>query len=194
MSLTNIQVEALAKRMKVPLVFCGFKSDLCAEQLQLNKSYIVNLEDEYDENGMPNDGSHYTCFQINEYPNGKHQGIYLDSFGIGPPQEVIDFVGTQLPYTKKQIQGLMNNACGFYCLAYLHYINVYPNRLKDLYSDTEHFIDLFDDLSNGEPHLKNEFMLKHFFQSEDKSKRKPIELNYANGIVDPNIIISQDTA
>ena len=82
MSLSNIQIEDLAKKMKVPLVFCDFKSALEDTKLEYNKSYIINMEDEFDpETGERNDGSHYTCFQVNKYPNGKKQGIYFDSFG-----------------------------------------------------------------------------------------------------------------
>jgi hypothetical protein len=76
MSLTDIQIKDLAKRMKVPLVFVGFKTELEDEKLQHNKSYIVNMEDEFDENGERNDGTHYTCFQVNKYPNGKIERIH----------------------------------------------------------------------------------------------------------------------
>jgi hypothetical protein len=49
------------------------------------------MEDEFDEDGMRNEGSHYVCFQANKYPTGKKEYIYFDSFGMSPPQEVIDF-------------------------------------------------------------------------------------------------------
>ena len=93
MPLTDTQVRDLEKLMGVPLVFCGFKTELEDKKLQYNKSYIVNLEDEFDEYGHPNEGSHYTCFQINKYPNGKKLGVYFDSFGKPPPQIVDKFAG-----------------------------------------------------------------------------------------------------
>jgi hypothetical protein len=195
MSLTDIQIWDLAKRMRVPLVFCGFKTELRTKRLQYNKAYIVNLEDEFDELGFKNEGTHYTCFQVNKYPNGKKQGVYFDSFGQPPPQIVDAFVGFKLPYNTKDVQSLMNSACGWYCLAFLHYINSYDGRSKDLYTDCEDFTDMFDDLNKSCDHLKNEYILKHFFRSEDANKRKPVEVAGGNfyKAPNPNSIISEDT-
>lgn len=190
MSLTDIQIKDLAKRMKVPLVFVGFKTELEDEKLQYNKSYIVNMEDEFDENGERNDGTHYTCFQVNKYPNGKIERIYFDSFGMPPPEIVIKFCGGSLPYQTKDIQSLMNEACGWYCLAFLHFINAWSGRSGDLYTDCDNFTDLFDDLNKEKNHLKNEYVLKHFFRSEDATKRKPIELG--GSVANPDTIISAD--
>lgn len=176
MSLTDVQLWGLAKKMSVPLVFCDFKDKLEDEKLEYNKSYIINMEDAFDEDGMPNSGSHYTCFQVNKYPNGKVQGIYFDSFGAPPPEIVKKFCGIGLPYNTKDIQSLMNSACGWYCLALLHYINAYEERTHDLYSDCENFTDMFDDLSKSCDHLKNEWILKHFFRSADPEKRVPVEV------------------
>jgi hypothetical protein len=191
--LTDTQVWDLAERMKVPLVFCDFKDRLAKKKLQYNKSYIINMEDEFDDEGRRNDGSHYTCFQVNKYPNGRTEGIYFDSFGQPPPQIVEDFVGMKLPYQTKDIQSLMNSACGWYCLAFLHFINSWEGRSKHLYTDCEDFTDMFDDLNKTNNHLKNEYILKHFFRSEDPSKRKPIEIGenwISQGGADPNTIIT----
>lgn len=177
MALTNFQIEELAKKMKIPLVFCGFKSDLKNEgKLQYNKSYIVNLEDEFDNEGNPNDGSHWVCFQVNKYPNGKVEPFYFDSYGVGAPKEVEEFTGMTMPYQKKDLQSLVAEICGWYCLALLHFVNASPYRSGHLYTDCENFVELFDDLNTSNDHLKNEFILKQFFQSEDKSKQKPIEV------------------
>jgi hypothetical protein len=35
---------------------------------------------------------------------------------------------------------------------------------------------LFDDLNKSKDHLKNEFILKHFFRSADPTLRKPINV------------------
>jgi len=197
MSLTDTQIWDLAKRMEVPLVFCGFKTELETEKLQYNKSYIINMEDEFDEDGERNNGSHYTCFQVNKYPNGKKEGLYFDSFGMPPPKIVEDFCGMKMPYATKDIQSLMNSACGWYCLAFLHYINSSEHRSGDLYSDAGDFTDIFDDLSKSCDHLKNEFLLKHFFRSKDPAKRTPVEMKGMNVVSDPkkpnpNTILTQD--
>jgi hypothetical protein len=64
-----------------------------------------------------------------------------------------------LPYTDSDIQALMNSACGWYCSAFLYWINKFDGRSQDLYSDTEAFIELFDDLNKSNNFKKNEFIL-----------------------------------
>jgi hypothetical protein len=66
----------------------------------------------------------------------------------------------------------MNNACGWYCLALLHYVNASQYRTGDLYTDVSNFLDLFDDLNVSTDWKKNEYILKQFFQSKDRNKRK----------------------
>ena len=178
--LTNTQIQDLSKRMKVPLEYCGFKSNL-PKTLKTNRAYIINLDDEVDKGtGILSGGTHWTCFQIMEYPNGKQEAIYFDSYGMPPPEivkkRVMDNFKLKLPYNTKDIQSLMNEACGWYCLAFLHFINVFPQRTKNLYWDTEAFLDMFDDLNTSIDWKKNEYILKMFFQPEDPKERKPIEV------------------
>ena len=198
MSLTDTQIKDLAKRMRVPLTFIGFKDELKGRKIKYNKSYIINMEDEFDEDGERNQGSHYTCFQVNKYPNDKTEGLYFDSFGMPPPTIVEEFCGMKLPYATKDIQSLMNSACGWYCLAFLHYINSAESRSGDLYHDAGEFTDIFDDLSKSCDHLKNEFLLKNFFRSADPEKRTPVEMKGMNVVKDPSVpadpktIVSED--
>jgi hypothetical protein len=178
--LTNTQLEDLAQRMKIPLEYVGFKSEL-PKKLKSNKSYIINLDDEVDEEtGVRSSGTHWTCFQVMEYPNGKKEGIYFDSYGIGPPEivkkRVMESFKIGLPYNTKDIQSLMSEFCGWACLAFLHFINAYPQRSKNLYWDSEAFVDLFEDLNKSVDFKKNEYILKMFFQPEDACKRKAIEV------------------
>jgi hypothetical protein len=178
--LTNDQIEDLAGRMKIPLEYVGFKSNL-PKKLKTNKAYIINLDDEYDKGtGMRNGGSHWTAMQIMEYPNGKKEGIYFDSYGAPPPEIVKNAVMNnfkiKIPHNTKDIQSLMNEACGWFNLAFLHFINAYPQRSKSLYWDTEAFLSLFEDLNKSIDWKKNEYILKMFFQPEDPSKRKAIEV------------------
>jgi len=196
MSLTDTQIWDLAKKMKVPLVFCDFKTALTKKKLQYNKFYIVNLEDEFDEDGTRNEGSHYTAFQINKYPNGKIEGCYFDPFGVGPPQVVDKFSGlSKLPYNTKDIQSLMNGACGWYCLAWGHFINSFEGRTKHLYTDCSNFTDLFEDLSKSTAHHKNEWVLKHFFRPAEEHLRTPIDIfgkGAITSIAYPNTIDGED--
>jgi hypothetical protein len=179
--LSDVQITELCQRMLIPLADKKgiiFKSEINVKDLQYNKSYFINLDDEYDEKGKLNSGSHWTCFQIVKYPTGEIDPIYFDPFGIGAPEiikeSIMAFCKKKLPHTTKDIQSMLANACGWYCCAFLHFINNYPRRTGDVYDDTEIFLDYFDDLNKSCDFLKNEYTLKMFFQPKDKSLRRPI--------------------
>ena len=198
MSLTDTQIWDLAKKMSVPLVFCDFKDNLAKTKLKYNKFYIINMENEFDEDGQRNEGSHYTAFQINKYPTGKIEGVYFDPFGMPPPQIVQKFCGLpHLPYNTKDIQSLMNSACGWYCLAFGHFINAWDGRTKDLYTDCAGFTDLFDDLNKTISHHRNEWVLKNVFRPADAKVREanPVDIFKAGDIkhiANPDSIDGED--
>lgn len=180
MSLTDTQLTILAKKMEFPLAGILFKNEM-PKKLEFNKAYIINIEDDVDEEGNENVGTHWTCLQINKYPNGKIEGIYFDPYGVGMPQDVekavLNTIGKKIPHTTKDIQSLMNNACGYFVSAFLHFINASQYRSKDLFSDVSTFLDMFDDLNISVDFKKNEYILKHFFRSKDIDKRVPVEIN-----------------
>jgi hypothetical protein len=57
---------------------------------------------------------------------------------------------------------------------------------KDLHTDAMNFTEHFEDLTESNHHLKNEWVLKHFFRSKDPTKRKPIEVEGLGNISDAN--------
>lgn len=178
--LTDDQIRDLAKRMAVPLEFVGFKNQL-PQKLKTNRAYIINLDDNFDEEtNTYSEGTHWTCLLVMEYPNKKIEPFYFDSYGAAPPEVVKERVKkefkTSLPFSTKDIQSLMASACGWYCLAFLHFVFVFDQRTRDLYHDVELFLSLFDDLNTSAEWKKNEYILKMFFQPSDPAKRKPIEV------------------
>jgi hypothetical protein len=189
--LTDIQIEDLSKRMNIPLEMVCFKDEL-PNKLSYNKSYIINLENALDEEGNENQGSHWTALQVNKYPNGTIEPFFFDPYGAPPSESIKKFVldntGKKLPYNTKDIQSLMNNACGYYCLALLHYINTWEHRTKEMYDDIACFLEYFDDLNKSIDWKKNEYVLKMFFQSSDPNMRKEIDV-----IASPDEITRQDT-
>lgn len=182
MSLTDAQIRELSRKMSIPLAEDGilFKDEFNERTIEPNKAYFVNLEDEYKPDGSLSSGSHWTCFQVRKYPNGKVAPLYFDPFGIAPPEDIKKAVMRDfkmgLPFNTKDIQSMMANACGWYCCAYLHFINVFPHRSGDIYQDTENFLDFFDDLNKSVDFKKNEFILKQFFQSSDPALRREIDI------------------
>tara|TARA_R110000868_G_scaffold87082_5_gene243783 strand:+ start:601 stop:1221 length:621 start_codon:yes stop_codon:yes gene_type:complete len=178
--LTDGDLRQLAVKMSVPLEYVGFKDEL-PRRLKANKAYIINLENEENGDGENNTGSHWTCFFVRQYPNGKKEAIYFDPFGFPPPEIVKkevknSFDGISLPHTKADIQSLMSNACGWYCMAFLHYIEANPLRSKDLYDDVATFMSMFLDLREKTDWKHNEWVLRHFFQAKDPALRKPIDV------------------
>ena len=98
-------------------------------------------------------------------------------------------LGRSIPHTTKQIQDLNSDMCGWFCLAFFFYIHTYPKRTKDLYQDVSNFLGFFDDLSKDENLVKKkEFILKHFFRSDDPKLRKKIDVD------DYSHIENKDTA
>ena len=177
--LSDAQLEEMAPKLRVPLEGIFFKNCL-PSKLKYNVSYILNMEDELTEEGKPNDGSHWVALQINKEKDGKISPIYFDSFGVEPPvavrTAVENFCGKHLPHCSKDVQSLVADTCGYWVLAFLHFINASQFRCGDLYSDAHGFLDLFSDLSVETDHHRNEWLLKHFFRSDDPSRRVPIEI------------------
>ena len=165
--LNNFQIIELAEKMNIPLESVFFKDEIDVSDLKVGKSYVINLEDEFeDDDKTRNGGSHWVCFHI-----GKHNGeiciMYFDSYGISPPENLKKIIkakyNKKINYLTKNVQSLMSDACGWFCLAYLHFINAFYNRTGDLFSDSAIFLDLFEDLDLSVDWQKNETLLKMFF-------------------------------
>jgi len=189
--LDDSQLFHLSDAMGFKLEAVCFKDEL-PKKLKFNVGYIINLENSLDEEGNENEGTHWTALQVNKYPSGLIEPLFFDPYGAPPSEAIKKFVkdgcGKPLPYTEKDVQSLMNNACGWYCCAFLHWINVFEGRSKDLYVDASAFLELFDDLNTSIDFKKNEFILKHFFVSKDPKKRKEI-----NVLADINSIDGEDS-
>tara|TARA_R110000868_G_scaffold188306_1_gene431030 strand:+ start:622 stop:1221 length:600 start_codon:yes stop_codon:yes gene_type:complete len=183
--LTSDEIERMAQQMDIPVAFIGFKDEL-PKKLEYNKTYIINQEDHINNEGEANAGSHWTGFQVNHYHNGKVEGIYFDSYGSGYSKIIKSLIksnfGIVIPHTTKDIQSLMNNACGWYVLAFFHFING-QYKSGNLYNDTETFLSMFNDLNEKIDFKQNEYILKHFFQPKDPALRKAIDV-----ISDPEAI------
>jgi hypothetical protein len=119
----------------------------------------------------------------------------MDSMGCPAPLEVQKFLKEkEVPYNKKNIQSIIGDICGYYCLGFGHFINSFPQRTGDLYNDTNIFLDLFEDLDKSMDFLKNEYMLKHFFRSANPKERIPISVeNRITGVNIDSINIPVDT-
>jgi len=181
MSLTNLQIIELANRMGTPLERVCFKNQLCDEKLVYNKGYIINMQDDKSPDGRLNQGSHYVALYVRKCINGEIQPIYFDSFGEAPPTNVIEFIKSPhnfLPYSKKDVQSICGEMCGWYCMAFLYFLSSkdFKHRTNCLYTDAENFTDLFNDLNISNDWKHNEFVLKQFFRSKDLSQNTQTDI------------------
>ena len=171
--LNNFQIIKLCGKMKIPLEGVYYKDEIDLSDLKIGRSYVINLENEYDDDGSRNGGSHWVCFHI-----GKHMGevcvMYFDSYGVSPPENLKKIIkakyGKKINYLTKNVQSLMSDACGWFVLAYLHFISAFYNRTGDLFSDSAIFLDLFEDLDLSVDWKRNEHMLKLFFVEKTNKK------------------------
>ena len=163
--LTNFDLEKIAKNYDVKLIGIYSKNELDNLQIE-NGNYIINLDDDI--------GSHWTALNIN-----KNKGIYFDSFGCVPPQNVIDFVkqrkNIRFGYNNFIIQDLESEKCGFYCIAFLLFLNRSKN--KDIYKATNDFIELFKDNTLENDEILKKYLLKNLNTNSNKIK-KLIKLLY----------------
>lgn len=172
--LSNFDIKDIVEKMEIPkFKGCFFKDEL--NNIESNSNYIINLHSKYDKDGKINTGSHWVALVTDTNKNS----IYFDPYGLPPPKE-ISRVLKEFEYkeanTKKNIQSLMSNLCGFFCLAFIYFLKKSKQRTKQLYKDTSIFLELFEDLDKVTDIYKNEFMLSLFF-TDKESKRLLLEGN-----------------
>jgi hypothetical protein len=101
------------------------------------------------------------------------KAIYMDSYGEKEPNEIKNLLKSnqyKIAHTTKNIQSLMSNLCGFFCLAFIYFLTVSKYRTKNIINDASIFLDLFEDLDITNDIYKNEFILSLFF-TDKKSKK-----------------------
>ena len=159
--LSNHDIDVLVEKMGIRnFRGCFYKDKL--KTIQPNSSYIINLKSELDEHGDKNTGSHWTCLLTNDMK----QAIYFDSYGEREPVEIRNLLKSNqysIGHTTKNIQSLMSNLCGFFCLSFIYFLTVSKFRTKNIINDASIYLDLFEDLDKINDVYKNEFVLSLFF-------------------------------
>ena len=141
------ELKKIAYKLKIPLVDVVFKDQMPAisfidRNINPNKkmAFIINLNDAINSNGNLNAGSHWVALWINKALQGKAV-IYFDSFAVGPSIETVSFLKKlkikRIEITNQQIQNPNSGYCGWYCIAFLYFMNK-GYSLKS-------FLDMFDE-------------------------------------------------
>ena len=111
--LSNVDIEKYAQILKIK----NFRGCYMRDELRRLKSNnvecgVLNL------NLSNESGSHWTCwFKI------KNDKYYFNSFGLTPPKELIDYLGSPILYSTFQLQGMNDQNCGKWCLVILKSLN-----------------------------------------------------------------------
>jgi len=155
--LSNIDIERLADELDLPIVGVFSKDQLPARKSI--GSYYINLQNHDD-----GDGTHWCFFKIfkdrrdadGDTPVG---AIYFDSFGIGLPQEVEEFLKEfkPIPYNNRQIQDIDADVCGWYCLFCDYYLEKMPVT-KSLSNDYENYLSIWSDDKKKNTKLLKEYL------------------------------------
>ena len=112
-SLTNTELENYVKKFKMRNFRRCFMRDQLKNVKPMNKECgILNL------NLSAEPGSHWVCW----YKNNKEK-YYFNSFGLPPPDELIDYLKRPILYSTFQLQGIMDENCGKWCLKILKQLN-----------------------------------------------------------------------
>jgi len=166
--LSNFDIERICNILELPIVGV-FSKDRLPQERKIG-SYYVNLQ-----NHNEGEGSHWVMFKIycddereqetiTTDKKGKRVyrcgALYYDSFGFDMPKEVERFLEPfkPIPFNNRQIQGIKQEECGWYCIA-CDYALEYKQYGETYLDDFQKFLALWSD----EP-ASNLRMLKAFFK------------------------------
>ena len=112
-ALTNIDIEKYVKILKINnFRGCYMRDELKNLRCNSVECGVLNL------NLSSASGSHWTCwFKIN---NDKY---YFNSFGLPPTKELVDYLGSPILYSTFQLQEMIDQNCGKWCLFILKKLN-----------------------------------------------------------------------
>jgi hypothetical protein len=166
--LSNHDIDALVVKLNIPnFKGCFYKDTL--KKIEPSSSYIINLNSEFNEKNERNAGSHWVALITDDMK----KGIFFDSYGEKEPNEIKNLLKCnqyKIAHTSKNIQSLMSNLCGFFCLAFIYFLTISKHRTKNIINDASIFLDLFEDLDLVDDIYKNEFILSLFFTSKESKK------------------------
>jgi len=128
--LSNFDIIRIARERRIPLNDVIAKDEI--SKLKKNGNYVINLENKNQ------DGSHWTALIM----SGK-KCVYFDSYGMPPPEQLYQFLERKYKkvyFSKMEIQDMDSTFCGYFCLAFLKFVN---DRRGSLIQKLQSFQKLF---------------------------------------------------
>ena len=109
---TNIDLEKLAKKNKIPLDYIVFKNELIKLPKDKPLYIIINMSN------VGHSGTHWVSLYYSP-----SFCVYFDPFGVEPPNEVIEFCGGKFLYSDYEIEDIDGTNCGQLSLKFLDIVN-----------------------------------------------------------------------
>jgi hypothetical protein len=161
--LSNFDINRICRKLDLPIVGVFNKDELPVEKKI--GSYYVNME-----NANAGSGTHWVMFKIycpddrsklfemDEASPKVCKALYFDSFGIGYPKEVEEYLKPfgKVAQNMKHIQNIRSSQCGWYCIACDYFIENDGGDYLDSYED---FLNMWSEEPND--NLK---ILKDYFK------------------------------
>ena len=118
--LSNIELLEAARKLKIPNFRGVSLRDILPKKPKKKECGILNLDD------TTGSGTHWVAW----YKNGTEKK-YFDSYGLQPPNELIDYLHSPILYNTEQIQPKDQVFCGHLCLYVLKHLGEGQN-LQDI--------------------------------------------------------------
>ena len=106
-ALTNFELLDAVKKLKIKKIRGIFMRNELPRRPLDRESGILNLD------GVSGRGTHWVCWYKNK-PEGEN--FYFDSFGVQPPNELIEYFSSPILYNTEKIQPDGEVVCGHLCL------------------------------------------------------------------------------
>jgi hypothetical protein len=148
--LTNFDINRITRKLDLPIVGVFCKDELKELDPRIG-SYYINLQ-----NSGEGAGSHWVfCKLIDEDDSSSDsdsdeehlvKAVYFDSFGVGMPKEVGEFLERFKPIgcNNRHIQNIKSTQCGWYCIA-CDYVLTHKRVDGDVFNDYEKFLNMWSD-------------------------------------------------
>ena len=132
---SDVYLKKLCNKNNIMIDDIVMKDNLIDIPKRKYMSVIINLQSE-------NDGGNGTHWVALLKKNSKY--FYFDSYGVVPPEEIINYrkKNEKIGYSNYIVQDLDSEACGYFCVAFLHYMQNVKGNDYENYND---FINIFND-------------------------------------------------
>ena len=109
--LSNIELLEAARKLKIPNFRGVSLRDTLPKKPKKKECGILNLDD------TSGSGTHWVAW----YKNGAEKN-YFDSYGLQPPNELIDYLHSPILYNTERVQPYDQVFCGHLCLYVLKHL------------------------------------------------------------------------